>query len=109
VSEAFGERRQLERPWRQQQQVERAVLVVGGKQPLQRQKCREQRGAPQHAGGDARQQVGLGTDAQREQHRRHDEEGQHHPDIARPPQHQAQVACQERREAAHGSSLMLLP
>ena len=42
VSEAFGERRQLERPRRQQQQIERAVVVVGGEQPLERQQRGEQ-------------------------------------------------------------------
>ena len=59
VSRAFGQRRQLERPGRQQQEVERAVLVVGREQAVERQQRGEQRGAPQHAGGDARQHVGL--------------------------------------------------
>ena len=101
VSRALGQRRELERPGRQQQQVERAVLVVGGEQAIERQQRGEQRGAPQDARGDARQQVGLRPDAEREQHRRHDEEGEHDGDIARPPPDQPQVAREEGGEAGH--------
>src|SRR5207237_1694595 len=53
VSGALGQRRELERPGRQQQQIERAVLMVGREQAIERQQRGEQRRAPQHARRDA--------------------------------------------------------
>src|SRR5580704_5124465 len=104
VSRALGQRRELERPGRQQQQVERAVLVVGREQAIERQQRGEEGGAPQDTRGDARQQVGLGADAERKQHGRYDEEGEHDGDIARTPPDKAQVTRNQSGEAAHACS-----
>ena len=53
-----------------QDQVERAVLVIGGEQPVERQQTGEQRAEPQDRRPDPAEQRQIGADGERHQHRR---------------------------------------
>ena len=58
-----GDQRQRQRPG--DQHVERAVLVVVVEDAVGGEQRRKQQRHPQHAGGDARQKIEVGTEAER--------------------------------------------
>ena len=59
--------------------VEHAVGAIGLDQTLDRQQRGGQRGDPQSAGTDAREQPGIGPDRERDQGRDQQEEGDRQP------------------------------
>ena len=63
MRERLGGDRELERHARHQDQVERAVLVIDGEQPVEREQARQQRAEPQDRRPDPRQQREVGPDA----------------------------------------------
>ena len=72
MRDRFRRHRQFERHAAHHQQVERAVVVVGREQPVERQQARQQRAQPQDRRTDAREQSEVG--AERERHHGHDDQ-----------------------------------
>ena len=102
VRERLGGDREFERRVAHQDQVERAVLVVGGEQPVERQQAGEQRAEPQDRRADAREQREIGAD--RERHQRHDDQEEQHADAARRRRRAPRAAC--RAGTGRQSALM---
>ena len=113
---AAGRRRASARaPWRGQtsssgvaahhDQVERAVLVVGQEQPVERQQARQQRADPQDRRPEPRQQIEVGPDGER--HQRDDAEEKQHADRGAAADPPARCGC--RAEIRAASALMPRP
>ena len=99
VRGGLGGDREFQRRVAHQDQVERAVLVIGGEQPIERQQRREQRAKPQDRRPDAAEQREVGPDRERHQ-RDHDQEEQHaDAAAAADPDREAHVADEQRQQA----------
>jgi hypothetical protein len=68
VRQRLGDTRQLQRRPAHDDQVERAVLMVGGEQAVERQKACQHRAEPEDRGADALQQRNVRPDRERHQH-----------------------------------------
>ncbi len=96
---------ELERRAAHQDEIERAVLVVGGKQPVERQQARQQRREPEDRRADALEQREIRPERERHQ-RDHDQKEQHaHQRAAADAHGDAHVADEDGGERAHGSPL----
>ena len=73
---SLGQYGEFQRCRTHQQEVERAILVIGGEQAIERQERSEQCANPEDRGADAAQLHEVGPDRERHQ-RHHDEEEQH--------------------------------
>ena len=101
VRQRFRQHGEFERRASHQQQIERAVLVIGGEQPVEREQRGEQRADPQDRGADALEQREIGPDRERRE-RHHDEEEQHaHQRAAADAHGEAHVAEEESGEGGH--------
>src|SRR5260370_14396224 len=89
---AFCEHGKLEREARKGQQIELAVLIIRLEQPVERQQSRQQRRHPDDAGTNSLQDLGLGTDAEREQHDSENKEPYDETGVAALTQGEAQIA-----------------
>src|SRR5215831_4445780 len=69
---------QFQRDVAHQDQVERAVLVIGRKQAIEREQAREQRAEPKDRRADAPQEGKIGTE--RKGNERHDDQEEQHAD-----------------------------
>ncbi len=69
-----GERFQRQR--REREEIEAAVLEIGLEETVERQQAGQHRGDPEHAAGDAAEQLEVGADAQRYQRGDGGEEGE---------------------------------
>ena len=85
---------------RHQDQVERAVLVIGREQPIERQQAREQRAEPQDRGADPPEQRRSGP--MRERHQHHHDQKEQHADAARRRRRGRRAAGRGRSSAASG-------
>ena len=103
MRERLGRDREFERRRAHHDQIERAVLVIGGEQPVEREQARQQRAEPQDRRADAREQREIGPD--RERHQRHDDqEEQHaHQRAAADADRDAHVAHEQGGERVHAA------
>ena len=100
MRDGLGRDRQFERHGAHHQQVERAILVIGGEQPVERQQAGEQRAQPQDRRADLCQQFEVGADGEGH-HRDHDEEEQRADQRAAADAHgQPHVANEQGGESA---------
>ena len=65
MRDGLGGDGEFERHRAHHQEIERAVLVIGGEQAVERQQRREQRAEPQDRRADAREQIEIGPDRER--------------------------------------------
>ena len=103
MRQALDHHQKLERRLGQQDQLERAVLVVGLPQPVEGEQDGQQRHHPDHAGADPRQDVGRGADAEREQRQGDDEEGEAHAAVGQAPAGQGEIAAKQGGQGLHGT------
>src|SRR5262249_50487413 len=85
----------------QRQLVEAAVFVLRDEQPLERQQGGQERGYPQHAGADTREDVRLRPDAEWKQQCGQYVEDEHQHGIAALAQRQPQIATDEGEGSRH--------
>src|SRR5260370_5032360 len=98
---AFCEHGKLEREARKGQQIELAVLIIRLEQPVERQQSREQCRHPDDAGTNSLQDLGLGTDAEREQHDSENKEPYDETGVAALTQGEVQIAPKEAEKRRH--------
>ena len=98
VREAFHQHDEFERRLAGEHEVERAVLVVGLKQPVQSQKRREQGGDPQDRGADARQKVQVRPDGEGRDGDENEKEDHAHHAAAADAARRADLAQEQRGE-----------
>src|SRR5580700_11905252 len=104
MGKAFGCDHELERRAAHQDEIERAVLVVGGEQPVERQEARQERREPQDRRADLLEQRQVRADRERDQ-RDHDQEEQHADQrAAADPYGYAHVADEDCGEGGHEST-----
>ena len=98
-------KRKFERDTRRQDQVERAVLLVHGDQPVEREQAREQRAEPQDGRADPGQQREIGADGER--HQRHDDQEEQYADqrTAADPHGEPQIAQEQCGQRGHDGCL----
>src|SRR5260370_4755942 len=98
---AFCEHHKLEREARKGQQIEFAVLIIRSDKPAERQESRQQRRRPDDAGTNPPQDLGLGADAEREQHDSEYKEPYDETGVAALTQGEAQIAPKEAEKRRH--------
>ena len=76
MGNALDQNDEFERRAAGENEIERAVLVVGGKQPIEREQARQQRRQPQDRRADPLQQREVGPE--RERHQRGDDQKEQH-------------------------------
>ena len=104
MRKAFDGDDKFERRAAHQDEIERAVVMIGGEQPVERKQAREQRRKPQDRRADALEQRQIRPERERRQGD-HDEEEQHaHQRAAADAHGDAHVADEKRGERAHGST-----
>ena len=69
MGQRFGSAGQFQRRPAHHDQVERAILVVGREQAVEREQARQQRAEPEDRGSEPRQQRQVWPDRERHQHR----------------------------------------
>ena len=101
VRGAFRQHRQFERHRRKDDQIESAILVIRLVEPIERQQCREQRRHPKDPGGDAPQNLRLGTDTERKQDHGENKKAEDQRGVAALSQGEAKVAAKEAEKRRH--------
>ena len=96
---------QFERGAAHEDEIKRAVLLIGGKQPVERQQAREQRRKPEDRRTDALEQREVRPE--RERHHRRPRQGRTARPSARRRRRARRCACRERACAA--SAVMAVP
>jgi hypothetical protein len=92
MRKAFRAHEQARRGRRAQEIVERAVLVIGLKQAVEREQRREQCRHPKDTGADGGKRLRLGADAERKQRDDESEECEYGRCVAALAQRQAEIA-----------------
>jgi hypothetical protein len=114
VSQSLGGAGQFQGDAPHDDQIERAVIIVGHEQPVERKQARQQRTEPQYGGSQPREQREIGAEGERHQHDHREKKQNADQRAAADTQRDLDVSANQRRERAHktlpsGNSRAVIP